>query len=166
MHVFYKTAVKLLKFIEKVDSGHIEVKELMYRLTLDILGRVAFEFDFNNFEDLTNVCVTTYQEVIAECEKSIYFIIPFIKYFPYFDHTEACKKVAKIYKLYNRLIETKRKSIETKELNKKISNNTAYFLEYMIYASSDPKYPISAEEMCYNLAIFMLASHDTSKKEL
>ncbi|CAG8434028.1 9717_t:CDS:2 [Funneliformis mosseae] len=127
MHVFDENAVKLLKVIEKVDNGHIEVKELMYRLTLDVLGRVAFGFDFNNLEDPTND-VTTYQEVTAECEKPIYFIIPFIEYFLCFDRTEARKKVAKIYELYNGLIETKRKSMETEELNIKISNNTADFL--------------------------------------
>ncbi|CAG8534620.1 3514_t:CDS:10 [Funneliformis mosseae] len=166
MHVFDETAVKLLKVIEKVDNGPLEVQDLMHRLTLDVLGRVAFGFDFNNLEDPTNVYVTTYQEVTAECDKPIYFIIPFIEYLPYFDRTEARKKVAKINELYDGLIETKRKSMETEELSKKINNNTADLLECMIHASSDPKYPMSDEEMRYNLAMFMLAGHDTTATAL
>ncbi|CAG8486763.1 10773_t:CDS:10 [Funneliformis caledonium] len=166
MHVFDETAVKLLKVIEKVDNGPIEVQDLMHRLTLDVLGRVAFGFDFNNLEDPTNVYVTTYQEVTAECDKPIYFIIPFIEYLPYFDRIEARKKVAKINELYDGLIETKRKSMETEELSKKINNNTADLLECMIHASSDPKYPMSDEEMRYNLAMFMLAGHDTTATAL
>ncbi|CAI2185319.1 10495_t:CDS:2 [Funneliformis geosporum] len=42
-----ETVVKLLKVIEKVDNEIIEVKDLMHRLTLDVLGRAAFGFDFN-----------------------------------------------------------------------------------------------------------------------
>ncbi|CAG8539253.1 13865_t:CDS:10, partial [Funneliformis caledonium] len=166
MHVFDETAVKLLKVIEKVDNGPIEVKDLMHRLTLDVLGRAVFGFDFNNLEDPTNVYVTTYQDVVAECDKPIYLVIPLIEYLPYFDRTEARKKVAKINELYNGLIEMKRKSMETEELIKKKNNNTADLLECMIYASSDPKYPMSDEEMRYNLAMFMLAGHDTTATSL
>ncbi|CAI2180437.1 8808_t:CDS:10, partial [Funneliformis geosporum] len=166
MHVFNETAVKLLKVIEKVDNEPIEVKDLMHRLTLDVLGRAVFGFDFNNLEDPTNIYVTTYQEVTAECDKPIYFIMPFIEYLPYFDRTEARKKIAKINELYNGLIEEKRKSMETEELSKKINNNTADLLECMIYASKDPKNPMSNEEIRYNLAIFMLAGHDTTATAL
>ncbi|CAG8756710.1 1916_t:CDS:2, partial [Funneliformis caledonium] len=166
MHLFDETALKLLKVIEKVDNGPIEVKDLMHRLTLDVLGRAAFGFDFNNLEDPTNVYVTTYKEVTEECDKPIYFILPFLENIPYFYRTEARKKVAKINDLFNGLIETKRKSMETDELSKKIDNNSADMLERMINAANDPKYPMSNEEMRSNLAIFMLAGHDTTANAL
>ncbi|CAG8697785.1 5610_t:CDS:10, partial [Funneliformis mosseae] len=166
MHVFDETALKLLKVIEKVDNGPIEVKDLMHRLTLDVLGRAAFGFDFNNLEDPTNVYATTYKEVTEECDKPIYFILPFLENIPYFYRTEARKKVAKINDLFNGLIETKRKSMETDELGKKIDNNSADMLERMINAANDPKYPMSNEEMRSNLAIFMLAGHDTTANAL
>ncbi|CAI2198282.1 16238_t:CDS:2, partial [Funneliformis geosporum] len=147
MHVFDETAVKLLKVIEKVDNEPIEVNDLMHRLTLDVLGRASFGFDFNNLEDPTNVYVTTYKEVVAETDNPLYLILPFIEYIPYFDRTEARKKVAKMNDLYNGLIEKKRKSMETDELNKKINNNSADLLECMINASNNQKYPMSNEEM-------------------
>jgi hypothetical protein len=33
--------------MERVDNEPIEVKNLMHRLTLDVLGKAAFGFDFN-----------------------------------------------------------------------------------------------------------------------
>ncbi|CAI2198323.1 3583_t:CDS:2, partial [Funneliformis geosporum] len=161
MHVFDESALKFLKVIEKVDNGPIEIKGLMDRVTLDVLGKAAFGFDFNNLEDPTNDYVTTYHEVTEECNKPIYFICPFIKYIPYFNRTEARKKAAKMNYLFNGLIEKKRKSMETDELSKKIDNNSADLLECMINVSNNPKYPMSDEEMRHNLAIFMLAGHET-----
>ncbi|CAI2195167.1 3738_t:CDS:2, partial [Funneliformis geosporum] len=110
----------------------------------------------------TNVYVTTYQEVTAECDKPIYNLMPFIEKLPYFNRIEALKKAAKINELYNGIIEEKRKSMETEELDKKINNNTADFLDCMMYTSGDPKNPMSNEEMRNNLAaMFMLVGHDT-----
>ncbi|CAI2183479.1 2509_t:CDS:10, partial [Funneliformis geosporum] len=166
MHLFDETALKFLKVIEKIDNGPIEVKGLMDRLTLDVLGKVAFGFDFNNLEDPTNVYVATYQEVTEECNKPIYFICPFIEYIPYFYRTEARKKIAKINDFYNGLIEKKRKSMETDEWSKKIDNNSADLLECMINASNNPKYPMSDEEIRHNLAILMLAGHETTATAL
>jgi hypothetical protein len=39
--------MKLLNVMEKVDNKHIEIRDLMHRLTLDVLGKAAFGFDFN-----------------------------------------------------------------------------------------------------------------------
>lgn len=46
-HVFVESTIKLLNVMEKFDNQPIEVKNLMHRLTLDVLGKAAFGFDFN-----------------------------------------------------------------------------------------------------------------------
>ncbi|CAI2177351.1 1454_t:CDS:10 [Funneliformis geosporum] len=166
MQLFDDITVKLLKVIEKVDNEPIEVKDLMDRLILDVLGRIAFKFDFNYLEDPTNVLVTTYKEAIAEVNNPLYFLFPFIENIPYFYRTEARKKVAKIHDLFSGLIEERRKSMETDELSKKIDNNSADLLECMINASKNPKYHMSDEEMRYNLSTFMIAGHETTATAL
>jgi cytochrome P450 len=39
--------MKMLDVMEKVDNEPIEIKNLMHSLTLDVLGKAAFGFDFN-----------------------------------------------------------------------------------------------------------------------
>ncbi|CAB4414956.1 unnamed protein product [Rhizophagus irregularis] len=163
-HVFVESTIKLLNVMEKFDNQPIEVKNLMHRLTLDVLGKAAFGFDFNNLEDPENVYVTAYNEVIEELSKPLYLLLPFLNYFPRF---EARKKLAKLNNLYDGIVENKRKSMQLGELDEKINNNSADLLEYMINACNDPEnQTLTNEELRYNIAIFMLAGHDTTANAL
>ncbi|RIA90098.1 cytochrome P450 [Glomus cerebriforme] len=163
IHVFVESAIKLLNVMEKVDNEPIEVKDLMHRLTLDVLGKAAFGFDFNNLGDPKNVYVTSYNEVLEELSKPIYYLISFLEHIV--PRTEAIKKIAKLNKLYDEMVERKIKSMKTGELDEKINNKSADLLENMIHACNDPENPtLTSEELRHNLAIFMLAGHDTSKK--
>ncbi|CAB4414962.1 unnamed protein product [Rhizophagus irregularis] len=164
VHVFVESATKLLNIVEKIDNEPIEVNNLMHRLTLDVLGKAAFGFDFNNLEDPNNVYVTTYNEVMAELSKPLYFVFPFLDNLP---RSEATKKIAKLNNLYDEIVESKRKSMKMDELEKKINNNSADLLERMIYACKDPENPtLTNEELRHDLAIFMLAGHDTTANAL
>ena len=73
----------------------------------------------------------------------LYFLIPFIDYLP---RPEAQKKLAKLNNIYDKIIESKRKSMTIGDLDKKINNNTADLLEYMIHASNDPENPTLTRE--------------------
>ncbi|RIA87168.1 cytochrome P450 [Glomus cerebriforme] len=165
IHVFVEYAIKLLDVMEKVDNEHIEVKSLMHRLTLDVLGKAAFGFDFNNLEKPNNVYVTTYNEVLGELSKPIYFILSYLEYIC--PRTEAYKKVAKLNSLYDGIVENKRQAMEMGEIDKKINSNSADLLENMIKACSDPENPtLTSTELRHNIAIFMLAGHDTTANSL
>ncbi|PKY56887.1 cytochrome P450, partial [Rhizophagus irregularis] len=160
VHVFVESATKLLNIVEKIDNEPIEVKNLMHRLTLDVLGKAAFGFDFNNLEDPNNVYVTAYKEVMEEFRNPFYFVFSFLDNLP---RSKATKKIAKLNKLYDEIVESKRKSMKMDELEKKINNNSADLLERMIYACKDPENPtLTNEELRHDLAIFMLAGHDTT----
>ena len=52
----------------------------------------------------------------------------------------------KLNKLYDEIVENKLKSIKTGELDKRVNNNTADLLEYMIHASNDPENPTLTKE--------------------
>ena len=65
--------------------------------------------------------------------------MPFLEYF--LPRTRAREVIAKLNSLYDGIVENKRKSMKTGELDKKVRNNSADLLEYMIKASSDPENP-------------------------
>ncbi|GBC01637.1 hypothetical protein RclHR1_04270015 [Rhizophagus clarus] len=164
VHIFVELAVKVLDTMEKIDNEPIEISSLMHRLTLDVLGKASFGFDFNNLEDPKNVYVTTYNEVIKELSSSLYFLFSFLEYLP---RTKTIKKITKLNKLYDDIVESKRKSMETGELEKKINNNSADLLDRMVYACNDPEnQTLTSDELRHDIAIFMLAGHDTTANAL
>ena len=98
-----------------------------------------------NLEDPNNVYVNTYNEALKEISNVIYFLVPFLSYLP---RTEARKKIAKLNNLYDEIIENKRKSMKTGEIDKKINNNSADLLECMVQASNDPENPtLTSDEL-------------------
>ncbi|GBC06725.1 hypothetical protein RclHR1_00700024 [Rhizophagus clarus] len=164
VHVFVEFAVKFLDIMEKIDNEPIEVNDIMHRLTLDVLGKASFGFDFNNLEDPKNVYVTTYNEVISEMSSALYFLFSFLEYLP---RTETIKKIAKLNKLYDDIVESKRRSMETGEIEKKINNNSADLLDHMVNACNDPEnQTLTSDELRRDIAIFMLAGHDTTANAL
>ncbi|PKC66595.1 cytochrome P450 [Rhizophagus irregularis] len=126
-----------------IDNEPIEVKSLMHRLALDVLGKAAFGFDFNNLEDPNNVYVTTYNEVMAELSKPLYFVFSFLDYLPRF---EALRKIEKLNSLYDEIVESKHKAMKMGEIEKKINNKSADLLEHMVYACNDPDNPTLTNE--------------------
>ncbi|RIA94749.1 cytochrome P450 [Glomus cerebriforme] len=165
VHVFVESAIKLLNVMEKVDNEPIEIRNLMHGLTLDVLGKAAFGFDFNNLEDPKNVYVTAYNDVMEELSKPIYYLISFLEHIV--PRTEAIRKIAKLNSLYDEMVEKKMKSMKTGEIDEKINNNSADLLEHMVHACNDPENPtLTSEELRHDLAIFMLAGHDTTANAL
>ena len=109
--------------------------------------RYSYLFNFINqcLEDPNNIYVTTFNETMKEISSPYYFLLPFLNYLP---RTEAFRKMSKLNSLYDEIIENKRKSMKTGELDRKINNNSADLLECMIKASNDPENPtLTSEEL-------------------
>ena len=88
---------------------------------------------------------------MKEMSNVFYFLIPF----NYLPRPEAQKKLAKLNNIYDKIIESKHKSMATGELDKKINNNTADLLDYMIHASNDPDNPtLTDDELRVRIIIF------------
>ncbi|CAG8790603.1 10780_t:CDS:2, partial [Dentiscutata erythropus] len=106
LHLFAEIASKM---IETIDKKPVEIKNLMQRFTLDVLGKVAFGFDFNSLGNPNSVYVTTYNEVQKAIlgPLSLFFPIdriPIIK-------QKRLKKVNKLNNIFNEIIKEKHKAL-------------------------------------------------------
>ncbi|CAG8774404.1 8683_t:CDS:10 [Cetraspora pellucida] len=161
VNLVVETGLKLMDIMEEIDNKPIEVVDLMHRFTLDVLGKVVFDLDFNNLGDPTNVYVTTYNEVQEELKSVIFTILPLDR-IPYFKN-KRIRKVEKLEKLFDDMIEKKHKSIAAGRSNGDL-------LELMIKACNDQDNQenpsLTDLELRHNLAIFMIAGHDTTANAL
>jgi hypothetical protein len=84
--------------------------------------------------------------VIKELGNALYLLFSFLEYL--IPRTETYKGIAKLNKLYDDIVENKRKSMETGEIKEKIDNNSADLLDRMVYACNDPKNPtLTSDEL-------------------
>jgi hypothetical protein len=89
---------------------------------------------------------------MEEINNPYYFIFSFLEYFP---RIETLKKMAKLNNLYDGIVESKRKSMKTGEIEKKINNNSADLLEHMVQACNDPENPtLTSEELRVRVIIY------------
>ncbi|CAG8744185.1 39438_t:CDS:10, partial [Gigaspora margarita] len=153
-----KTALKMMDILETIDKKPIEIKSLMQRFTLDVLGKVAFGFDFNNLDNPDNVYVKAYNDVqkIIMDPISILFRterIPVIR-------QKNLKKVDKLSNLFKEIIKEKHKALAA-------GKSRGDLLELMLNANENQdNQMLSDTELRHNMAVFMLAGHDTTSNAL
>ncbi|CAG8738753.1 4681_t:CDS:10, partial [Dentiscutata erythropus] len=163
VHLFVEGGFKLMNVLETTDNKPIEVVNLMHRFTLDVLGKVVFDFDFNvcinKFFYPNNIYVTTYNEVQDLLKDPLFNLLPLDR-IPYFKN-KRLRKVEKLEKLFDDFIEKKHKSIAAGKVNGDL-------LELMIKACNDDpdNQGLNDIELRHNLAIFMVAGHDTTANSL
>ncbi|CAG8687749.1 734_t:CDS:10, partial [Racocetra persica] len=158
VHLFVEKGLEMMEVLEKVDNKPIEVNDIMQRLTLDVLGKASFNFDFNNLQDPHNVYVTAYNEAQNVFRNPFYSIFP-VERIPILRRL-VFSKVDRLSNLFEDIIKEKRKSLAAGQSNGDL-------LEHMIKACEDPDNPtLSDVELRHNLAIFMVAGHDTTATAL
>jgi hypothetical protein len=89
--------------------------------------------------------------VVEEINNPYYILFSFLNFLP---RTGTLKKIEKLNNLYDGIVESKRKSMKTGEIEKKINNNTADLLEHMLHACNDPENPtLTSEELRVRIII-------------
>ncbi|CAG8610439.1 21505_t:CDS:10 [Dentiscutata erythropus] len=154
LHLFAEAALKMIDILETIDKKPVEIKNLMQRFTLDVLGKVAFGFDFNSLGNPNSAYVTAYNEVqkaILDPLTLVFSIdhIPIIR-------QQRLKKLAKLNNLFKEIIKEKHKALAAGKSREDL-------LEHMLNANENLDNQILSDtELRHNLAVFMLAGHETT----
>ncbi|KAG2228008.1 hypothetical protein INT45_012032 [Circinella minor] len=162
---------ELIKQMQSNGEGHVSVSTLTRRLTLDALGKAAFDFDFCALKDEHSVWVETYNQVV----ESFLEIIPI--FFPTVDRVykflsrkrrERYNATFKLVSLLDDLADKKREELlqQKLDLEDDRSNNSNDLLTMMLKAEMRGEGAWTKEELRHNMAIFFLAGHDTTSNSL
>ncbi|RIB27210.1 cytochrome P450 [Gigaspora rosea] len=106
---FFRNCIKDDRYFRNNCKKPIEIKNLMQMFTLDVLGKVAFGFDFNNLGNPDNAYVKAYNDVQKIILDPIAILfqterIPMIR-------QQNLKKVDKLSSLFKEIIKEKYKAL-------------------------------------------------------
>lgn len=134
-------------------KGPVKTLSMMQRVTLDVLGKAAFGFEFNAVREPNGRFVKVHEVVVKEYARGL------PKAFPYWDQYLRSEKAWKTLDEYEHLIygiinEKKKAGLFDKDKD---------LLARMLKANDDKENPTLTDlELRDNMMVFILAGHDTT----
>lgn len=164
--LFGKAAEKLCQKLDTAakNGEDVEMESLFSHLTLDIIGKAVFNYEFNSLSRDTGIVEAVYTVLREAEDRSIaivpYWDIPIIK-----DLSPRQRKVAKALKLVNEtlnnLISTCKKMVdeENVKFEEEYMNERDPSILHFLLASGDD---VTSKQLRDDLMTFLIAGHETS----
>ncbi|VFQ83570.1 unnamed protein product [Cuscuta campestris] len=146
------------------DREDVEMESLFSRLTLDIIGKALFNYDFDSLKVDTGIVEAVYT-VLREAENRSVAPIPVWKIPIWKDISPKLKKVNKALKLINEtlddLIATCKKMVDDEELqfHEEYVNEQDPSILHFLLASGDD---VTSKQLRDDLMTMLIAGHETS----
>ncbi|CAO3623309.1 unnamed protein product [Cunninghamella blakesleeana] len=164
---FGETARKLFKIWDDShgeDQFTVDIQNMMERVTLDIIGKAGFDFDFHAMEDENSEWKKIYDEVNSSLANPLYIFFPilerkFLWLFP--KRQKNHETLAKWQNMLTSMIEKKRQSIQN-NIDQGVEEAEKDLLTLMIESEFRGEGILTNEELLGDLVIFFVAGHDTT----
>ncbi|KAK9762514.1 hypothetical protein K7432_011677 [Basidiobolus ranarum] len=160
--IFGELVFKLISEIDR-SSTHVPVKELMQRMTLDALGKVIFDYDFNSIENQGGEMVRLYNTILTGISSSLYTVFPFLENAPLVGRRGYQTELNKFNEFIMGIINSKLEKIRD---GKPVDTQSADLVTLMIQAGESEKERLTPEEIRNDVIIFFIAGHDTTANAL
>ncbi|KAJ3002975.1 hypothetical protein HKX48_002012, partial [Thoreauomyces humboldtii] len=168
---------------DRAGGRTIEVYGWMQRLTLDVLGKNIFSFDFKSLDaGPPSKWVTLYNDMIKNVLNPISIMVPFWSLIPTAHNLKTKRDLTAFRALLGEMVTSRlalldeakagRKpspSSDSKSTDQKTTQRSMDLLDMMVssaYDSSDPMHHLSKEELINDLGVFFVAGHDTTSNAL
>ncbi|KAI8982296.1 cytochrome P450 [Mycotypha africana] len=168
--LFGELTVELFRVMDKMNEDTIDVGDIMQRLTLDVIGKAGFGFDFHAISQKDNKWVKTYNSVISGIQDPLYAIFPildrkFLWLLP--KRRKVHEDLNRFLKMLEEVIEVKKMAIKNGDTqNKDLEENEKDLLTLMIESINRGEGVMTDTELKSNLSLFFLAGHDTTSNTL
>nr|AAF80599.1 cytochrome P-450 cyp509A1 [Cunninghamella elegans] len=146
---------------EPFDS---DIHNITERLTLQIIGKAAFDFDFNAILDEKSIWKQTYDGINKAASDPLFILFPileekFLWLFP--KRQQSFKLLNEWKKMLLSIIEKKREAIQN-NVDHGVEEAEKDLLTLMIESEHRGEGALSNEELLSDLIIFFIAGHDTT----
>ncbi|KAJ9056367.1 hypothetical protein DSO57_1033882 [Entomophthora muscae] len=149
---------KLINLINQADGAPLQIQDLFQRLTLDVLGKGLFSFNFEAIaKGNENHYLRLYNDVMKAMFNPIYFVLPFLeKWVP--SRQKSHQQSQEFRDFLRNIIRTRKGEL---------TDSHDDLLSLMTRASVEEKeFVLSEDEVINDLSLFFLAGHDTTANTL
>ncbi|CAM0143053.1 unnamed protein product [Umbelopsis sp. WA50703] len=168
--LFGKLCEKMIQRFETEDDGlsNVNVRVLMQRFTLDVIGLAGFGYDFQSLDNPDSERVKTYNSVMEGMRTPLFYFFPFLEKhllwaFP--TRRQQHLDCDIMFGHYQHVIENKRRVLS--EQKQRLEDPEKDLLTLMIEAGEDdPSQALTDKELRENLSVFFIAGHDTTSNAL
>ncbi|KAI9307142.1 cytochrome P-450 cyp509A1 [Cunninghamella echinulata] len=146
----------------------VDFSKAMENLTLEIIGKAGFDFEFNAIHDEHSEWKVVYDEVSAAVRNPLFLFFPILdtKFLWLFsDRQKKHKTLQKFLTMLESIIDKKRKNIK-ENIDNGIEEAEKDLLTLMIESEFRGEGVLTNEELLGDLAIFFVAGHDTTANSL
>ncbi|KAI8336744.1 cytochrome P450 [Chlamydoabsidia padenii] len=170
--LFGETAQKLFTLLDKEQSNDftVNVGELFNRVTLDVIGRAGFGFDFNAIADKNSPWRLVYDTVINGHRDPLFHLFPilekhFLWMFP--KRQQIHQELTKFLGMMQGIIEHKRRVLKKKDVNNDPTEDAEKdLLTLMIESELRGEGILTDQELLNDIGVFFVAGHDTTSAAL
>ncbi|KAI9307136.1 cytochrome P-450 cyp509A1 [Cunninghamella echinulata] len=151
-----------MKFANKPFD--IDIHNITERLTLQIIGKAAFDFDFNSVLDEQSIWKKNYDDINKAAAEPLFILFPTLerKYLWLFPkRQESFRKLREWKKMLISIIEKKREVLKENH-DHGIEEAEKDLLTLMIESENRGEGALTNEELLQDLNIFFIAGHDTT----
>ncbi|KAK9763280.1 hypothetical protein K7432_010191 [Basidiobolus ranarum] len=153
---------RLMVEIEKAESA-IPIKEFMQRMTLDALGKIIFDYDFNSIGNQRGDIVKLYNTILSGFNDPFYNMFPFLENIPFFGRRGYRTELEKFNEFILSIVNSK---IEATSEKKTVDLRGADLVTLMIHAGEEEGQKLTPEEIRNDVITFFIAGHDTTANAL
>lgn len=157
-------ALNVLEYRANECEGKlVAVSDLMEYMTLDILGKGVFGYDFKAIKEMgASHYHHLYKTVFNGIQSSLFLSFPILEHFPIFGRSKLHKNCDEFNKFIGEMVSKRRAEIE-----KSKNSDSKDVLSLMLDNDPDSSYePLTDEEIIGNLNVFIIAGHDTTAHTL
>ncbi|ORX92456.1 cytochrome P450 [Basidiobolus meristosporus CBS 931.73] len=158
---FGELVSKLIVQIGKTQ-GSVPVTELMQHMTLDALGRMIFDYDFNSIENQRGETVQLYNTIMTGINNPFYVLFPYLESLPLIGRRGYQDELERFNQFIMSIINSKVDAIREKE----VDHEKADLVTLMVLASKEEDNTLTPEEIRNDVIIFFIAGHDTTANAL
>ncbi|CAO3609845.1 unnamed protein product [Cunninghamella echinulata] len=168
---FGETARRLFKIWDDAYEDKnftLDIENMMARVTLDIIGKAGFDFDFNAVVDEKSEWKLVYDEVNSSLTNPLYIFFPILEtkllwLFP--KRQKSHQTLVKWQNMLTSMIEKKRQSIK-ENIDNGVEEAEKDLLTLMIESEFRGEGVLTNEELLGDIVIFFVAGHDTTSFSL
>ncbi|CAO3618182.1 unnamed protein product [Mucor hiemalis] len=167
VNLFGRLTQDMFRAMEQLGET-INVSDMMERLTLDVIGKAGFDFDFEAVKNRKSKWVMKYNSIKYGMRDPLFFLFPsldttFLWMFP--KRKILHQNMAEFLEMLDDIIKHKRRQIESGNTNDALEDNEKDLLSLMI-ESKEEDGKMSDLELKSNLCFFFLAGHDSTSHTL